>query len=78
MLREGKRRGMRAPVLAVGEGALGLWAALREGFPQTREQRDWVHQAANVLDALPKSAHPAAARKALAKIRDAEDRQHAE
>lgn len=77
LLREGKRRGMRAPVLAVGDGALGFWAALREVFPQTSEQRDWVHKAANVLDALPKSAHPAA-RKALAEIRDAEDRQHAE
>src|SRR5205823_13516128 len=77
LLRDCKRRGMRAPVLAVGDGALGFWAALREVFPQTREQRDWVHKAANVLDALPKSAHPAA-RKALAEIRDAEDRQHAE
>jgi hypothetical protein len=76
LLREGKRRGMRTPVLAVGDGALGFWAALREVFPQTREQRDWVHKAANVLDALPKSAHPAA-RKALAEIRDAEDREHA-
>ena len=64
-------------MLAVGDGALGFWAALREVFPQTREQRDWVHKAANVLDALPKSAHPAA-RKALAEIRDAEDREHAE
>ena len=62
---------------AVGDGALGFWAALRQVFRQTREQRDWVHKAANVLDALPKSAHPAA-RKALAEIRDAEDRQHAE
>ena len=77
LLRDCKRRGMRAPVLAVGDGALGFWAALREVFPQTREQRDWVHKAANVLDALPKSTHPAA-RKALAEIRDAEDRQHAE
>jgi putative transposase len=55
----------------------GFGRALREVFPQTRQQRDWVHKAANVLDALPKSAHPAA-RKALAEIRDAEDRQHAE
>jgi putative transposase len=77
LLRDCKRRGMRAPVLAVGDGALGFWAALREVFPQTRQQRDWVHKAANVLDALPKSAHPAA-RKALAEIRDAQDRQHAE
>jgi transposase-like protein len=63
---------MRAPVLAVGDGALGFWATLREVFPPTREQRDWVHKAANVLDALPKSAHPAA-RKALAEIRDVDD-----
>ena len=44
LLREGKRRGMRAPVLAIGDGALGFWAALREVFPQTREQRDWVQR----------------------------------
>jgi putative transposase len=76
LLRDCRRRGMRAPVLAVGDGALGFWAALRDVFPQTREQRDWVHKVANVLDALPKSAHPAA-KKALAEIRDAEDREHA-
>jgi putative transposase len=76
LLRDAKRRGMRAPVLAAGDGALGFWAALREVFPQTKEQRDWVHKAMNVLDCLPKSAQPAA-RKALAQIRDAEDREHA-
>ena len=68
---------MRAPVLAVGDGALGFWAALREVFPEAKEQRDWVHKVANTLDCLPKSAQPAA-RKALAQIRDAEDREHAE
>jgi len=77
LLRDCKRRGMRAPVLAVGDGALGFWAALREVFPETREQRDWVHKAMNVLDCLPRSAQPAA-RKALAQIRDAEDRAQAE
>jgi len=77
LLRECKRRGMRAPVLAVGDGALGFWAALREVFPETKAQRDWVHKVANTLDCLPKSAQPAA-RKALAQIRDAEDREHAE
>jgi putative transposase len=77
LLRDCRRRGMRAPVLAVGNGALGFWTALREVFPETREQRDWVHKVANVLDALPKSAQPAA-RRALAEIRDAEDRGHAE
>jgi putative transposase len=77
LLRDARRRGMRAPVLAVGDGALGFWAALREVFPETQQQRDWVHKVVNVLDCLPKSAQPAA-RKALAQIRDAEDRAHAE
>jgi transposase-like protein len=76
VLRDLKRRGMRAPVLAVGDGALGLWAALREVFPATRAQRCWVHKAANCLNALPTSAQPAA-RKALAEIRDAEAKEHA-
>jgi putative transposase len=77
LLRDGKRRGMRAPVVMVGDGALGLWSALGEVFPETRHQRCWVHKAANVLSALPKSVHPSA-RRALAEIRDAEDRGHAE
>jgi transposase-like protein len=68
---------MRAPVVAVGDGALGLWAALREVFPATRQQRDWVHKAANVLGCLP-AAVQAGARTALAEIRDAPDREHAE
>ena len=76
LLRDCSRRGMRAPVLAVGEGALGFWGALREVFPQTREQRCWFHKIANVLGALPKSAHPGA-KKALAEIWNAEDRHHA-
>jgi len=59
-LRQAKGRGMRAPVLAMGDGALGFWAALRDVFPETREQRCWFHKSANVLAALPKSAHPAA------------------
>jgi putative transposase len=54
-LRDLKKRGMRAPVLAVGDGALGFWAAVRDVFPTTRHQRDWVHKTRNVLDSLPKS-----------------------
>ena len=77
LLRVARRRGMRAPVLAVGDGALGFWAALAEVFPETGHGRCWVHKLVNVLDCLPKSAQPAA-RKALAQIRDAEDREHAE
>src|SRR4051794_23599803 len=76
LLRDAARRGMSAPVLAVGDGALGFWGALREVFPQTREQRCWFHKIANVLGALPKSAHPGA-KKALAEIWNAEDRAHA-
>ena len=56
---------------------MGLWAALRDVFPATRQQRDWVHKLANVLNALPKAVQ-AGARKALAEIRDAPDREHAE
>ena len=77
LLRDCKRRGMRAPVLAVGDGALGFWKALRDVFPQTREQRCWWHKMGNVLAALPKSAHPGA-KKALAEIYNAEDVDHAQ
>jgi len=76
LLRSCKRRGMQAPVLAVGDGALGFWAAVREVFPATREQRCWFHKMANVLNALPKSAQPGA-KAALAEIFNAEDRDHA-
>jgi transposase-like protein len=76
LLRDCKRRGMRAPVLAAGDGALGFWGALREVFPETKEQRCWFHKIANVLAALPKSAHPGA-KKALAEIWNAEDRDYA-
>jgi transposase-like protein len=76
LLRDCARRGMRAPVLAIGDGALGFWGALREVFPQARAQRCWFHKIANVLGALPKSAHPGAKR-ALAEIWNAEDKNHA-
>lgn len=62
LLRDCARRGMHAPVLAVGDGALGFWKALAEVFPATREQRCWVHKTANVLDSMAKSAQPAAKR----------------
>jgi transposase-like protein len=58
--------------MAVGDGALGFWKAVREAFPATREQRCWFHKQANVLAALPKSAHPAALA-ALKDIYNAED-----
>ncbi len=75
LLRDAARRGMRAPVLAIGDGALGFWSAVREVFPETTEQRCWFHKIANVLGAMPKSAHPGA-NKALAAIWNAEDKDH--
>jgi transposase-like protein len=76
LLRDCARRGMRPPVLALGDGALGFWHGLREVFPEAREGRCWFHKIANVLAALPRSAHPGA-KKALAEIWNAEDKDHA-
>ena len=53
-----KHRGLQAgPLLAIGDGAMGFWAAMSEVFPQTRHQRCWFHKMGNVLNALPKSQH---------------------
>lgn len=60
VLRDLKRRGLSAPKLAMGDGALGFWAALRTVYPETEEQRCWVHKIANVLDKLPKRIQPRA------------------
>ena len=77
ILNDLKARGMRAPILAVGDGALGFWGAIDEVFPETRHQRDWVHKTANVLDCLPKSMQPQA-RRAIAEITNAENKAEAE
>ncbi len=76
-LRDLKKRGMRSPELAIGDGALGFWGAIRDVFPATRHQRDWVHKTANVLDSMPKSVH-SRAKAAIKEITCAEDRKHAE
>lgn len=56
-----RQRGLEtAPELAVGDGALGFWAALSEVYPTTREQRCWMHKTGNVLNYLPKSLQPKA------------------
>ena len=73
VLRSVRDRGLAAPVLAVGDGALGFWGALRDVFPSTREQRCWVHATKNVLDALPKRLHDDA-KEALKAIYSAESR----
>jgi len=62
LLRDLKRRGMRAPVVAVGDGALGFWKAVGEVWPETREQRCGFHRLGNVLDKLPKRLQPKAKR----------------
>lgn len=63
-----KTRGLQhGPLLAVGDGAMGFWAALEEVFPATRAQRCWFHKMGNVLNALPKSQH-ARAKSALQEI----------
>ncbi len=76
LLRDLRDRGMRAPELAVGDGALGFWAALGQVFDSTRTQRCWVHKTANCLAALPKRSH-GDAKAALAKIYTAETRAEA-
>jgi transposase-like protein len=59
VLRDLKARGLtEAPKLAIGDGALGFWAALEEEYSKVREQRCWVHKTANVLDKLPQSVQP--------------------
>lgn len=77
VLRDLKRRGMQAPVLAVGDGALGFWEAVREVWLATREQRDWCHKIANVLDKLPRRLQ-GRAKRTLHEIMYAETRAQAE
>jgi putative transposase len=72
-----KARGMNAPQLAVGDGAMGFWSALQEVFPATREQRCWMHKTGNVLNALPKASQ-AKAKQALHDIWQAETKKDAE
>lgn len=61
VLQDLKRRNLpNGPKLAIGDGALGFWGALSEEYPETRQQRCWVHKTANILDKLPKSVQPSA------------------
>jgi putative transposase len=76
LLRDLKKRGMKAPELAVGDGALGFWAAIRDVFPETRSQRDWVHKSRNVLNSMPKSVH-SRAKAAIKEITCAENKKEA-
>ena len=72
-----KARGMNVPELAIGDGAMGFWAALEEVYPETRQQRCWMHKTMNVLNCLPKTAQPKA-KQALHEIWQAETQENAE
>jgi len=77
LLRDLKQRCMPAPVLAVGDGALGFWGALRDVYPEAREHRCWVHKIANALHKLPKRLQ-ARAKAMLHEIMREPDRKSAE
>jgi transposase-like protein len=72
-----KSRGMNVPELAIGDGAMGFWAALEEVYGETRQQRCWMHKTMNVLNCLPKSIQ-AKAKQALHAIWQAETKADAE
>jgi transposase-like protein len=77
LLLDVKARGLKIdPKLAIGDGALGFWKAVKQVYPKTRQQRCWVHKTANVLDKLPKRLQP----EAKAKLHDiwmADTKEHA-
>jgi len=72
-----KSRGMNVPELAIGDGAMGFWAALEEVYPESRQQRCWMHKTLNILNCLPKSVQPKA-KQALHAIWQAETKEDAE
>ena len=75
-LRDLRRRGMAPPILAIGDGNLGLWAAIRDVYPESQQQRCWKHKIANILDKLPKRLQ-ARAKELLHEILYAPDRESA-
>jgi putative transposase len=72
-----KSRGLVAPELAVGDGAMGFWSALEEVYPDTKQQRCWMHKTGNILNYLPKLSQPKA-KSMLHEIWQAETRCDAE
>ncbi len=78
-MRDLEKRGMRASELALGDGALGFWSAIRDVFPETPHGRDWVHKTSNVLDSMPGEASVhSRAKAAIREITEAEDKKHTE
>jgi putative transposase len=77
LLRDLKSRGLESlPAMAVGDGALGFWAALDEEYPTTREQRCWIHKTANILNKMPKGVQ-SKAKKRIQDMYMAETREEA-
>jgi transposase-like protein len=76
VLRELKRRGLGAPALAVGDGALGFWRALEQVYPEVKQQRCWVHKLRNVLEKLPQRLQEKA-KEFLREVMNAPDRESA-
>lgn len=76
VLRDLRGRGMKPPVLAIGDGALGFWAAVRDIWPEALEQRDWFHKLGNLLDKLPRRLQPRA-KQALHEVMYAETKEQA-
>ncbi len=72
-----KSRGMNCPKLAIGDGAMGFWAALEEVYPESRQQRCWMHKTMNILNCLPKSGQTKA-KGMLHNIWQAETKEEAE
>ena len=72
-----RSRGMNVPQLAIGDGAMGFWAALEEVYPESRQQRCWMHKTMNVLNCLPKSLQ-SKAKQSLHDIWQANTREDAE
>jgi len=72
-----KSRGMNCPKLAIGDGAMGFWSALEEVYPESRQQRCWMHKTMNILNCLPKSGQ-AKAKERLHNIGQAETKEVAE
>ena len=72
-----KDRGMNAPKLAIGDGAMGFWAAMDEFYPTTRQQRCWQHKTMNVLNCFPKLSQPKA-KAALHNISQTETKEDAQ
>jgi transposase-like protein len=77
VLRDLKARGMQAPKLVVGDGHLGIWAGLRNIYPEAQEQRCWNHRIINALDKVP-TTRQAQARLQLTQIPYAETAEAAE